>query len=180
MSWLILVVLIAVLLAIDLIVMNRRGGTMNGREAAVASVIWVSIALLFGVGLLFGSGEQGSSYFAGYLVEKTLSLDNVFVFLLVFGALNVAPADRHRLLSFGVVAALVLRGGAIVAGAALLEQFSWVSFIFAAILGWTAYGMLKNRHSHDGESQLVERVLKRIPLKGGAAARDRGGFLGPG
>lgn len=171
MSWLILIVVIAALLVIDLVVMNRRGGTMDGREAAVASVVWISIALVFGVLLtLFGSSGQGGSYFGGYLVEKTLSLDNVFVFLLVFGALGVPTADRHRLLTFGVIAALVLRGGAIVAGAALLDQFSWVSYVFAAILAWTAYGMLKNRHGHDGETELVEKVLKRIPLKGGAAA----------
>ncbi|WP_354698123.1 Putative membrane-bound redox modulator Alx [Paraconexibacter sp. AEG42_29] len=171
MAWLILIALIAVLLIVDLVVMRGRGGVMDGREAAIASVVWITIALIFGGALfVFGSSGQGESYLAGYLIEKTLSLDNVFVFLLVFGALGVPTADRHRLLTYGVAMALVLRGGAIVAGAALLESFSWVSFIFAALLAWTAFGMLRHRHDHQAEAKMVEGLMRRIPLKGAAAA----------
>lgn len=171
MSWLILGALVAVLLVVDLVVMNRRGGTMSGREAALASVGWVTVALLFGAGLfLFGTPDQGEAYIAGYLVEKTLSLDNVFVFLIILGALGIPTGERHRLLTYGVVVALVLRGGAIVAGAALLESFTWVSFIFAALLFMTAFGMLRHRHDHEAETKMVERLMRRIPLTGAAAA----------
>ncbi len=170
-SWPLLLVLILVLVLVDLVVIGRRGGVMSGRGAVMATLLWIGIALLFGVALLVGGESgQGSAYFAGYLVEKTLSLDNVFVFLLVFGALGVPEADRHRLLSFGIVLALALRAGAIFAGAALLESFGWVSFVFAALLAWTAFGMLRHRHDHDGESKLVDGLLRRLPLKGAAAA----------
>lgn len=170
-SWLVLVGIVVALLAVDLVLMRGREAAPTVRQASVASVAWVSIALAFGFGLLvLGDPGQGQAYFAGYLVEKTLSLDNVFVFLLVFGALGVPSADRERLLTFGIVAALVLRAGAIVAGAALLDAFGWVSFLFAALLAWTAWGMLRHRHDHDSEAKLAEGLVRRLPLKGGAAA----------
>jgi tellurite resistance protein TerC len=170
-AWLVLVALVALLLVVDLLVMGRRGGVMSGRGAAYASLLWIGIALAFG-GALFAFGEpgQGSAYLTGYLVEKTLSLDNVFVFLLVFAAFGVPQADRHRLLSIGIVLALVLRLVAIVAGAALLDRFGWVAFVFAALLAWTGFGMLRHRHDHEREQQLVERLTRRLPLAGTSAA----------
>src|SRR3712207_2686142 len=104
---------------------------MSTRDAAVAAVFWVAISFAFsGILLAFGTSEQAGSFVAGYLVEKSLSLDNVFVFLLVFGAFAVPQADRHRMLTYGILGALVLRGLFIVAGAAALERFSWLSLIF--------------------------------------------------
>ena len=124
-AWLALIGAIAVMLVIDLLVVGRRGGEMSLRFASLASVVWVAIALAFG-GLLWLIGETGAAadYTAGYLVEKSLSLDNVFVFLLVFGAFGVAQAERHRLLTYGIVGALVMRAVFIVIGAAALERFS--------------------------------------------------------
>jgi tellurite resistance protein TerC len=171
MTWLTLAVIVVVLLAIDLLVVRARGGVLSLRGATVASLAWIAVALAFGVALLLaGEPGQGQAYLTGYLVEKTLSIDNVFVFLLVFSAFGIAEADRHRLLTVGILLALVLRAGAIVAGAALLEQFSWVSFVFAALLAWTAAGMLRHRHDHDGEAKLVEGIVRRLPLSGTAAA----------
>jgi tellurite resistance protein TerC len=162
--WLGLGVAIAVLLAIDLFVVRGRGGEMSARQAAVASGVWVAIALAFGgVLLLFGEREDAGSYLAGYLVEKSLSLDNVFVYLLVLTAFAVPAAERHRLLTYGIVGALLLRGVFIFAGAAVLEQFSWVSFLFAALLLWTAWRLFAHRHDHGGEDQLVQRLSSRLP-----------------
>src|SRR5262245_6270315 len=109
-AWIALIGAIAVLLVIDLLVVGRRGGEMSLRFASLASVVWVAIALGSGV-LLWLVGENGAAadYTAGYLVEKSLSLDNVFVFLLVFSAFGVAQAERHRLLTYGIVGALVMR-----------------------------------------------------------------------
>jgi len=162
--WLGLGAAIAVLLAIDLFVVRGRGGQMSARQAAVASGVWVAIALAFaGVLVAFGDGEDAGAYLAGYLVEKSLSLDNVFVYLLVLTAFAVPVAERHRLLTFGIVGALVLRGGFIFAGAAVLERFSWVSFLFAALLLWTAWRLFAHRHDHAGEDQLVQRLSAKLP-----------------
>jgi tellurite resistance protein TerC len=162
--WLGLGVAIAVLLAIDLFVVRGRGGAMSARQAAVASAVWVAIALAFaGVLLLFGAREDAGAYLAGYLVEKSLSLDNVFVYLLVLTAFAVPVAERHRLLTYGIVGALVLRGVFIFAGAAVLQRFGWVSFLFAALLLWTAWRLFAHRHDHAGEDKLVQRLSSKLP-----------------
>ena len=162
--WLGLGLAIVVLLAIDLLVVRGRGGEMSARQAAIASAVWVAIALGFaGVLLAFGQGEDAGSYLAGYLVEKSLSLDNVFVYLLVLTAFAVPAAERHRLLTYGIVGALLLRGVFIFAGAAVLERFSWVSFLFAALLLWTAWRLFAHRHDHQGEDRLVQRLSSRLP-----------------
>ena len=170
-AWIALIGAIAILLVIDLLVVGRRGGEMSLRFASLASVVWVAIALGFG-GLLALIGETGAAadYTAGYLVEKSLSLDNVFVFLLVFSAFGVAQAERHRLLTYGIVGALVMRAVFIVVGAAALHSFSWVAYIFAAFLLYTGVKLLRHRHDHDGETALVEKIQKRLPLKAGGAA----------
>jgi tellurite resistance protein TerC len=170
-AWIALIGAIAVLLVIDLLIVGRRGGEMSLRFASLASVVWVAIALSFG-GLLALLGESAAAadYTAGYLVEKSLSLDNVFVFLLVFAAFGVPHAERHRLLTYGIVGALVMRAGFIVVGAAALERFSWIAFGFAALLVYTGWSMLRHRHDHDSEEALVEKLRARLPIAHGEAA----------
>ena len=172
-AWLALCAAIVALLAIDLFVVGRRGGEMSLRFASIASVVWVGVAFAFaGVLALLASPADTADYIAGYLVEKSLSLDNVFVFLLVFGAFGIAQAERHRLLTYGIAGALVMRAAFIVVGAAALEHFSWIAFVFAALLIWTGYKMFRHRHDHDGEQELVEKIRSRLPasLSVGAAA----------
>ncbi len=170
-KWIGLLGALVTLFVIDLAVVRGRGGDMTTRTAALASAAWLTLALLFGLALLLaGDAADAKAYFAGYLVEKSLSLDNVFVFLLVFGAFGIAAAERHRLLSYGIAVALVLRGIFIVVGAALLESFSWTSFVFAAILLVTAWKMWSHRHDHDSETRLVERVRRRLPFAKPAVA----------
>ena len=169
--WLLLIGALAVLLVIDLAVMRGRGGEMTLRGAAVASVVWVAIAIGFGF-VLLATGQDAGSYFAGYLVEKSLSLDNVFVFLLVFSAFALPAAERHRLLTYGIIGALVMRLVFIVAGAAALSRFGWLSFVFAAFLVWTGWRMFRHRHDHEGEEELVAKLRARLPKSlsvGGAA-----------
>ena len=154
---------LVVLLAIDLLI--ARGRKMTLRAAGVASAAWVAIALaFFGVLLLVGESGDAQAFLAGYLVEKSLSLDNVFVFLLVFSAFAVAEKDRHRLLSYGIVLALVLRGGFIVVGAAALSAFGWLSFVFAAFLIWTGWRLFRHRHDHRSEEALVGRIREKLPF----------------
>jgi tellurite resistance protein TerC len=172
-AWLALSAAILAMLAIDLLIVGRRGGEMSLRFASIASVVWIGVAFAFaGVLALFGAGADTADYVAGYLVEKSLSLDNVFVFLLVFGAFGIANAERHRLLTYGIAGALVMRAAFIVVGAAALERFSWIAFFFAALLIWTGWRMFRHRHDHEGEEELVEKIRGRLPasLSVGAAA----------
>jgi TerC family integral membrane protein len=167
-SWIALIATLAVLLAIDLLVVRGRGGEMSLRAAGIASAAWVAIALAFGaVLLLAGERADAEAFLAGYLVEKSLSLDNVFVFLLVFSAFGVAEAERHRLLTYGIVGALVMRAVFIVIGAAALERFSWIAFGFAALLIYTGWSMFRHRHDHDSEEALVDKLRKRFRIAEG-------------
>ena len=163
--WIGLGVAIVVLLAIDLFVIRGRGGEMSLRLATVASLAWVGVSLaFFGILLLFGDSEDAAAYLAGYLVEKSLSLDNVFVFLLVFTAFGVPVAERHRLLTYGIIGALVLRLAFILAGAAVLGAFSWLNFVFAAFLIWTGWKMYRSRHGHGDEQELVDKLATKLPI----------------
>lgn len=163
-SWVALGGAIIVLLLIDLLLVGRRGA-MSLRAAAIASAIWIALALGFGAVLWFTRDAGDAQLFlSGYLVEKSLSLDNVFVFLLVFAAFAVPAAERHRLLTYGIVGALVLRLVMILVGAALLERFSWIAFIFAAFLIWTGWKMWTHRSTHGSEEALVRRLRDRFSL----------------
>jgi tellurite resistance protein TerC len=167
MPWIALIAAIGVLLTVDLLL--ARGREMSTRAAAIASVAWVAISLaFFGVLLAFSGGEEAGNYLAGYLVEKSLSLDNVFVFLLVFTAFGIPVAERHRLLTYGILGALVFRLVFIVAGAAALHAFGWLSYLFAALLLWTAWRMFRHRHDHAGEDALVGKLQQRLPAAGAA------------
>lgn len=171
-AWAALIGAIAVLLLIDLRVMSGRNGHMSARFAAQASVFWIALAFVFAGVLWLASGPaDASNYIAGYLVEKSLSLDNVFVFLLLLGAFGIADDERHRLLTYGIVGALVLRGIFIVVGAAALGAFSWLNLVFAAILIWTGWRLWQHRHDHGSEEKLVEGIRRRLPIATGEHGR---------
>ncbi len=167
-AWGGLILGIAILLVIDLLVLKGRGGTMSNKAAAITSVVWIVISLAF-AGVLFalGSSEQATAYLAGYAVEKSLSLDNVFVFLVVLQAFAIAETSRAKLLTYGIVLALVLRLIFILAGAAALERASWLSIPFALILLWTGVRLWRGRHDHDGETELVDKIKRRLKVADG-------------
>jgi predicted tellurium resistance membrane protein TerC len=154
---------LAAMVAVDLRV-GASGQEMTVRRAATWSAVWFGLAIAFGAGLwAFGGGEAGESYFAGYVMEKALSLDNVFVFTLIFAALAVPREEQPRLLLYGILAALVLRGVFIVAGAEALENFSWVAWPFAALLAYTGVKILRPTDDHDEGADIVERIRRRFP-----------------
>jgi tellurite resistance protein TerC len=173
-AWGGLLATLSVLLAVDLLVVRGRRGAMTVRAAALWSAVWVALSLGFaGVLLLAGTRSQAEGFVAGYLVEKSLSLDNVFVFLVVLEAFRVAEERRPQLLTYGILVALVLRGAFIFVGAAALHAVSWIAFPFAALLVWTGWRLWQQRHEHGGEEQLVERFRARLARRGvsvGAAA----------
>ena len=168
-AWVGLAAAITVLLVLDLLVFRGERSDMSVRTAALASIAWVLVSLGFCLVLLVGSGgASAEAFLAGYLVEKSLSLDNVFVFLLVLNAFGVPSSARHRLLTWGILAALILRGAFIAVGAAALSAFSWINFLFAALLIWTAWKMWQGRHDHEGEERIVEWLKARLPIAEGS------------
>jgi tellurite resistance protein TerC len=136
-------VLILALLALDLGVLHRKGREIGVREALLLSLGYVVLALSFGAGVYHFLGPQaGKEYLTGYLIEKSLSIDNIFVFVLIFLHFSVPRRSQHTVLFWGILGALVLRGSLILAGAAILAAFHWVIYVFGAFLVFTGIKML--------------------------------------
>jgi tellurite resistance protein TerC len=160
-GWIGLLSFIGVLLALDLGVFHRDDHVMEVREAAIWTGIWVTLGLLFNLGILIFAGTQPAvEFLTGYLVEYALSIDNIFVFVLVFGAFAVPPKYQHRVLFWGILGALVMRGTMIFAGVALLERFSWISYVFGAFLVFAGVRMLFSKD--DGPNLQDNPVLKFV------------------
>jgi tellurite resistance protein TerC len=156
-------VFVLAMLALDLGVFHRRAHEIRMREAAVWSVVWVTLSLCFAFGLYHFSGRQaGLEFLAGYLIEKSLSVDNIFVFVLIFSAWRVPRAYQHRVLFWGVLGALVMRGVMIWTGAALLNRFQWVIYPFGAMLLIIAFRMMLARESEVPGDGRIERIVRRI------------------
>ncbi|MFV0428413.1 MAG: TerC family protein, partial [Arachnia sp.] len=141
--WAITIVLIAGLLAFDFFFHVRKAHTPTLREAAFWSAVYVGLALVFGVAvLIFGGVDMGFEYFGGWLTEKALSVDNLFVFLVIIGSFAVPRDSQQKVLLFGIVFALLSRAAFIFAGKALIETFSWTFYLFGLILIITAGRLL--------------------------------------
>jgi tellurite resistance protein TerC len=156
---------IAGLLAFDFIFHVRKAHVPTLREAAIWSSLYVGIALVFGVGVLvFGGGGAGGEYFAGYVTEKALSVDNLFVFLIIMASFRVPREDQQKVLLFGIVFALIARTGFIFLGAALINSFAWVFYLFGLILLLTAGNMLKPEDSEDDSkaNNFIIRLAKKM------------------
>lgn len=162
-AWGSLLAFLAAMIVVDLKVGSAREH-MTMRVAVVWSAIWIALAVAFGVGLaVVAGGGAGETYFAGYLMEKALSLDNVFVFTLIFAALAVPRDEQPRVLLWGILIALVLRTIFIFAGAQALETYGWVAWPFAALLAWTGWRILRSNGEHDEGAKIVDRVRRRFP-----------------
>ncbi|RUP01982.1 MAG: TerC family protein [Mycobacterium sp.] len=163
--WALTIVAIVGLLAFDFVFHVRKAHVPTLREAALWSSGYVGVAVLFGVGLLvFGSGEAGPEYFAGYVTEKALSVDNLFVFLVIIASFRVPREDQQKVLLFGIAFALIARTGFIFLGAALINAFAWVFYLFGLILLLTAGSVLKNDHDDDDRKadNFVIRLAKKV------------------
>jgi tellurite resistance protein TerC len=163
-SWFAAVGFIAALLAVDFATgRRRRDPDTRFRSAVIASAAWITVSIVFGVvlGLTLGS-DTAEQYFAGYIVEKSLSVDNIFVFALLFRAFAVPDALQHRVLFYGVFGALALRAGFIAAGATLLDHFSWIFYLFGAFLVVGGLRMLRGETEVDPGRNVVVRALSRV------------------
>jgi tellurite resistance protein TerC len=161
--WLTLTAVIAVMLAVDLFA-HRDNHVIGFREAALWSAVWIAAGLGFGVLLWWWQGgDVAGTYYAGYLIEKALSIDNVFVFALIFSALAVPPAVQHKVLFWGVIGALVFRLVFIFVGAELLETFFWTAYLFGAFLVWTGWKMaFRHGEQTPPERNPVVRLVRRV------------------
>jgi tellurite resistance protein TerC len=148
------------MLALDLGVFNRKAHRISVREAAIWSVVWISLALLFDVGLYFFEGpEIAMQFLGGYLLEKSLSVDNIFVFVMIFTYFATPAEYQHRVLYWGILTALVLRGAMILTGAALIARFEFLIGLFGILLIITAIRMFR---SGDAEADLSQNYVVRI------------------
>ena len=157
---------ILAMLAVDLFA-HRRAHVIGVREAAAWSAVWVVLGVAFGalVWVVYGP-ELGQQYFAGYVIEKSLAVDNVFVWAIIFSYFAVPRELQHRVLFLGVLGALVFRGAFIAGGAVLIDRFSWVLYLFAAFLIYTGYRMVRQRDQHldPGSSRTLRLFRRHIPM----------------
>jgi tellurite resistance protein TerC len=162
--WAALVAVIIALLLVDLLVVHRRPHVISFWEAAVESAVWIALGLGFALFMYFWQGGQAAGeYFAGYLIEKSLSVDNVFVWAVIFSYFAVPPQYQFRVLFWGIFGALVLRAIFIFAGVALLENFNWVLYVFGAFLLYTAFKIARHSGTEvHPEQNPVLRVVRRL------------------
>ncbi len=156
--------LILFLLGLDLFVFHREAHEVSFREATKFSVFWIALGLAFGALIFAWQGPRaGGEYLAGYLIEKSLAVDNIFVFALIFGYFSVPAKYQHRVLFWGVVGALVFRAAFIAGGAALLESFHWTIYLFGAFLVLTGIRMARHRNEEmHPERNPALRLFKRL------------------
>ncbi|MFG2756189.1 TerC family protein [Streptomyces wuyuanensis] len=173
--WLVTILGLSALIAVDFFI-GRKPHDVSIKEAGIWTIVWIVLAGIFGVGLLMAGESQASGeFFAGYITEKSLSVDNLFVFVLIMAKFAVPSQLQQRVLMFGVLIALVLRAIFIAAGAAIIANFSWVFYIFGAFLIYTAWKLIQEARSDEDEDEFEEnRLLKSIEKKFGVADRYHG------
>ena len=166
-TWFIVIGAILALIVVDLLTVSRKPHEVKFKEAATWSIFYIAVAIGFGVWVWQSSGSQfGTEYFAAYLVEKSLSVDNLFVFIIILAQFKVPSIYHQRVLMFGVLLALVLRGIFIAVGAAALAAFSFTFVIFGAILIWTGVGLFRHwdEDPSPDDNALVKTIRKRIAM----------------
>ncbi|WP_434440734.1 TerC family protein [Lentzea sp. E54] len=162
--WIATIVGLLVLLAVDLVIVDRKPHEVTIGEAARWVIFYVAMAVLFGIGIwYFSGGQYATEFFAGYITEYSLSVDNLFIFLIIMTTFKVPAIHQHKVLLVGILLALVMRGIFIAAGAALISQFSWVFFIFGAFLIYTGWQLA--RENHDEEEDFKENLMLRMVRK---------------
>lgn len=185
--WVVFNAFVILLLALDLGVFQRRAHTIHFREAMLASVAWMALAGAFAVGVYWYRGRASALEFVtGYLVEESLSVDNLFIFLLIFRYFRVPSTYQHKVLFWGILGALVMRGVFIVVGVSLIHNFHWVIYVFGAFLIYTGVKLMSAREAEvEPEKNPVLRLVRRwLPVTkdfvgGKFWVRDPGLFATP-
>jgi tellurite resistance protein TerC len=167
-AWAAFAAFVLAMLALDLLVLHRHAHEVSLKEAGAWSAAWVVIGLGFGALLwAWRGGDTAQAYLAGYLIEKSLSLDNVFVIAVIFASFAIPPRYQHRVLMYGIIGALVMRAAFIAAGVTLLEAFHMIMYVFGAVLLWTAVKMLRGGHRpQPGNNRLLRAARRILPTTG--------------
>ena len=164
--WIGFVCLVLALLALDLGIFHRHAHVVTAREALVWTVLWIVLALAFNgvVAWQYGS-ERGLEFLTGYLIEKALAVDNIFVFIVIFATFRVPAMQQHRILFWGILGALVMRAAFILAGAALLERFHWIMYVFGAFLVATGIKLLRQNEAdiHPERNPIFRLFTRFVP-----------------
>ena len=166
-TWLVVIGAILALIIVDLLTVSRKPHEVKFKEAAGWSIFYIAVAIGFGLWVWQSAGSEfGTEYFAAYLVEKSLSVDNLFVFIIILAQFKVPSIYHQRVLMFGVLLALVLRGIFIAVGAAALKEFNFTFVVFGAILIWTGVGLFKHWDEDPSpeDNRLVKTMRKRIAM----------------
>lgn len=165
--WLGFGVFVLAMLALDLGIFHRKSHVTGLKEALIWSAVWIGLALLFNLGIYhWHGGEKALQFFTGYVVEFSLSVDNLFVFLLVFGYFKVPDTYRHKVLFWGILGALAMRGIFIAAGITLLEKFHWIIYLFGLLLVASGIKMAlqKDREIHPGQNPVLRLFCRFMPV----------------
>src|SRR5215208_2176252 len=170
-------IFVLAMLALDLGVFHRKSHAVSGKEALTWSLVWISLSLVFNAVIYFywdrmapnssyTNSEAALAFFTGYLIEKSLSVDNIFVFILIFSFFGVPAAYQHRVLFWGILGALLMRGALIAVGAALLDQFHWIIYLFGAFLIFTGIRMALHQEEeiHPDQNPVVKFFRKLMPV----------------
>jgi len=165
--WVAFNVFVFAMLAIDLGIFHRSSHVVKFKEALTWCAVWVSLALLFNLGIYFWQGPQKAlEFLTGYLIEYSLSIDNIFVFLLLFTYFGVASQYQHKILFWGIIGALVMRAAFIVAGVTLIQKFHWIIYVFGAVLIISGIKMAlqKDKEIHPENNFLLKLLRRFIPI----------------
>jgi tellurite resistance protein TerC len=165
------------MLALDLGVFHRHAHKVSIKEATIWSIAWITMAMVFNLGLYlfwdkvsptssYSNSEAALAFFTGYLIEKSLSVDNIFVFVLIFTFFAVPAIYQHRVLFWGILGALIMRGALIAIGAVLLKEFHWIIYLFGAFLIFTGIRMAihRNEEMHPEQNPVVKLLRKIMPV----------------
>lgn len=176
-QWIILAAFVVGALFVDLFLLNRKAHEVKLKEALLTSSLWISLALIFNVIVYFWrGGSDAALFFTAYLVEESLSVDNLFVFIIIFKFFKVPPKFQHRVLFWGIIGAVVMRGVFITIGVVLIHQFSWIIYVFGAFLIYTAAKMAFGKEAEfNPEKNFVTRLFsKRVD---NTAENEKGHFF---
>jgi tellurite resistance protein TerC len=162
--WAVFGVFVTAMMLLDLGVLNRKAHVLSIKEATIWSIVWIVSALLFAVAVYFSEGEaKAMQYLAGYLIEKSLSMDNIFVFIMIFAYFKVSPLQQPRVLKWGIIGALAMRALLIAIGVTLIEQFQWMTYVFGALLLMTVVKMmLQGSEQFDPSKSFALKLLRRV------------------
>jgi tellurite resistance protein TerC len=169
--WIVFAVFVVTMLALDLGVFHRKAHVVSVKEAGTWSAVWVAVSLLFNALVVWRLGrEAGGAFLTGYIIEKSLSVDNLFVFYMLFAALRVPDQYQHRLLFWGIIGALILRTGMVFGGSWLLSKFTFLTYIFGAVLILTGVKMLgrPDKEPHPERGRAYRLLQKIIPTSADA------------